>query len=112
MHPVDQPQVVQTDSHTSCSTLITEPVSGNIIIGGFRDGKVKLYDLRHNHILPVLTWQGDASPGGQVASGRAIAKAGVVYGESTQVTSAWFVAFPTQAEIRQLLTRCTSARMA
>jgi len=81
-------QTVKTESKVPVTTLITEPVSGNIIVAGFADGKVKLYDLRQARTSPLLTWTGDAGHP-DVTSKQSICKVGIVLGESTNVTSAW-----------------------
>ena len=70
-------------------TLITEPMSGNILLSGFADGKVKLYDTRHSRNKPLLSWQGDDSHGTKVSVGDSICKVGVVLGEGTTITCAW-----------------------
>ena len=87
-------QVLNTDSSAALTTLITEPVSGNIILGGFADGKVKLWDLRQSRKLPLMTWAADvpskeeiAKMGGRGAKG--VLKLGVVLGESKHITAAW-----------------------
>lgn len=87
-------QVFDTQSDVHCTTLITEPVSGNLFIAGFADGLVKLYDQRQTRSTPLLSWLGDeADPvlGSSVQSKQGIAKLGVVLGESRNITSAWCV---------------------
>ncbi|WVF71506.1 hypothetical protein IAT40_006312 [Kwoniella sp. CBS 6097] len=97
-------------SRASVTTLITEPVSGNLIFAGSSDGTLKLYDLRQARKTALLTWRGDvgnasqsqvghspstspSSLDGQASAsaknlGRAMKKVGVVLGESKNITSA------------------------
>ncbi|ORY31945.1 raptor N-terminal caspase like domain-domain-containing protein [Naematelia encephala] len=81
-------RIVDTNSTQALTTMITEPVSGNIIITGFADGLVKLYDMRQARRQPLLTWLGDRNLLPNVQEGQAIAKLGVVLGESTHITAA------------------------
>ncbi|WVQ99448.1 hypothetical protein IAU59_006583 [Kwoniella sp. CBS 9459] len=83
--------------HSSVTTLITEPVSGNLIFSGSSDGILKLYDLRQARKTALLSWRGDvandstsvsARASGDTSSGRAMRKVGVVLGESKNITSA------------------------
>ena len=76
------------------TSLITEPVSGNLILGGFADGTVKLWDLRQSRKSPLMSWAADhptAAEHGQLshADTHGVAKLGVVLGESRHVTTAW-----------------------
>ena len=78
------------------TSLITEPVSGNLILGGFADGDVKLWDLRQRRKSPLMSWAADM-PGADErqslyhAEDHGVAKLGVVLGESRHVTTAWYV---------------------
>lgn len=88
------PQVLSTNSSEALTTLITEPVSGNIILGGFVDGTVKLWDLRQSRKSPLMTWSADMPDNDEIAKmgGRGVKgvlKLGVVLGESKHITSAW-----------------------
>lgn len=73
------------------TTLITEPKSGNLLVAGLANGKVKLYDLRQSKATCVLQYQGD---GGNIGKGecpniKGIRKIGIFLGESRHITSAW-----------------------
>ena len=82
-------QVFETQSHAAMTTLITEPVSGNILLGGFADGIVKLFDLRQTKKTALLAWQADTSTNPSIKPGESLATVGVVLGESKHITSAW-----------------------
>lgn len=73
------------------TTLITEPVSGNLQLAGFADGQVKLYDLRQARKTPLISWLGGQNELSHVDNARPIVKIGVVLGESKHITSAWCV---------------------
>lgn len=79
------------------TTLITEPVSGNLVMSGLADGTVQLFDLRQCRRTSVLSWKADL-PGLPIehedmrlfnATKKGVAKVGVTLGESKHVTSAW-----------------------
>ncbi|OCF40386.1 hypothetical protein I317_05821 [Kwoniella heveanensis CBS 569] len=85
------------------TTLITEPVSGNLILSGLSDGTLQLYDLRQARKTALLSWRGDVivvahdgdgcyshHSGFDLPSGRssAMKKVGVILGESKNITSA------------------------
>lgn len=70
-------------------TLITEPKSGNLLVAGLANGKVKLFDLRQSKQTAVLQYQGDAGDGAQASGMRGIKKIGIFLGESRHITSAW-----------------------
>lgn len=87
-------QTLETDSNTAVASLITEPVSGSLILGGFADGMVKLWDLREDRKRPLMSWKADI-PGAEERQrlidpgSHGVAKLGVVLGESRHVTTAW-----------------------
>jgi regulator-associated protein of mTOR len=73
------------------TTLVTEPKSGNLMIAGLANGKVKLFDLRQSKGTCVLQYQGD---GGDTSMGecrdvKGVRKIGIFLGESRHITSAW-----------------------
>jgi regulator-associated protein of mTOR len=73
------------------TTLITEPKSGNLLLAGMANGRVKLYDLRSAKGTAVLQYQGDEgySGAGACAAARGVKKIGIFLGESRHITSAW-----------------------
>ncbi|ORX34568.1 hypothetical protein BD324DRAFT_583305 [Kockovaella imperatae] len=73
-------RVLETRSQVALSTLITEPVSGNLVLSGFQDGIIRLFDLRQSRRTSLIEWTAGEDP---------IVKIGVVLGESKHVTSAW-----------------------
>ncbi|EIW67838.1 hypothetical protein TREMEDRAFT_32602 [Tremella mesenterica DSM 1558] len=79
---------LRTNATVACKTLITEPVSGNILLGGFADGTVRLFDLRQQRKTPLLSYLGDTSEDKRVRSGKRIYKLGVKLGESKHITTA------------------------
>ncbi|WVQ80742.1 hypothetical protein IAT38_002847 [Cryptococcus sp. DSM 104549] len=88
-------QVLDTEASVPLTTIITEPVTGNIIISGFVDGMMKLFDLRQSQSTPLLSWRGDApasivKPNELVGLGsrRGISKVGVGLGDRKHVTEA------------------------
>lgn len=72
------------------TTLITEPKSGNLLIAGFANGIVKLFDLRRSTATAVLQYQGDKEVEGMVRGSavKGIKKVGIFLGESRHITSA------------------------
>lgn len=79
------------------TTLITEPVPGNLVLGGLADGMVQLFDLRQCQRTSVLSWKADL-PGLSIpheemklfdTTKHGIANMGVTLGESKHATSAW-----------------------
>ncbi|WWC70047.1 uncharacterized protein I206_103991 [Kwoniella pini CBS 10737] len=52
-------QVLETESNSPITTLITEPVSGNLIFSGLSNGKIKLFDLRQSNKKSILSWKGN-----------------------------------------------------
>lgn len=96
MISVADAEILDTDSDTRLTSLITEPVSGNIIIGGFADGMVKLWDTRTTRRQPLLAWD-SSSPNLEErnaldrADVESIVKLGVTLGESKHITSAWYI---------------------
>lgn len=89
--------MLETKANVPVTTLITEPVSGNLVIGGQADGMVQLFDLRQCRRTSVLSWKADL-PGLSIqqedmrlfnTKKDGVAKMGVILGESKHVTSAW-----------------------
>nr|XP_018262917.1 uncharacterized protein I303_04406 [Kwoniella dejecticola CBS 10117]OBR85075.1 hypothetical protein I303_04406 [Kwoniella dejecticola CBS 10117] len=101
-------QTLATDSNVPVTTLITEPVSGNLILAGLANGQIKLFDLRQSQMnaqsqskskkKALITWQGDLPTShaeidlrgltGQAKRRRGLIKIGVVLGESKNLSSA------------------------
>jgi regulator-associated protein of mTOR len=90
---------VNTASDVPVTTLVTEPVSGNIIFGGTADGMVKLYDLRQARKDAVLSWHGAHSAEPGIDTKRSIIRIGVVLGESRTITSARYGSAQCDADI-------------
>jgi hypothetical protein len=91
-------QMLSTECEAPLTSLITEPVSGNIIIGGFQDGLVKLWDIRAPSKLPCLFWSAHSPSQAEqsamlssATTSQSILKVGVVLGEAKHITSAWCV---------------------
>ncbi|OWZ61241.1 hypothetical protein AYX15_06537 [Cryptococcus neoformans] len=89
-------QMLETKANVPVTTLITEPVSGNLVMSGLADGTVQLFDLRQCRRTSVLSWKADL-PGLSIehedmrlfnATKKGVAKVGVTLGESKHVTSA------------------------
>ncbi|KAK4689091.1 regulatory associated protein of mTOR, partial [Tremellales sp. Uapishka_1] len=93
-------QTLETNSAVPLTTLVTEPVAGNIIFAGTADGIVKLYDMRQQRKGSMLSWQGDCST--TVPTGKSILKVGVVLGENSTVTSACANGMLNIHDLRQL----------
>ncbi|WVR07100.1 hypothetical protein IAU60_004139 [Kwoniella sp. DSM 27419] len=106
----------------SITTLITEPSSGNLILGGTSDGQVLLYDLRQPRRTAVLSWCGDrltvenqsATSGDPVArtpntTSKAMRKVGVLLGESRGVTTACANGWANITDLRQVCRPFSSA---
>lgn len=103
-------QVLETKANVPVTTLITEPVSGNLVIGGQADGMVQLFDLRQCRRTSVLSWKADL-PGLSIqqedmrlfnTKKDGVAKMGVILGESKHVTSACFNGLINVHDIRNL----------
>lgn len=73
------------------TTLITEPKSGNLLIAGLANGKVKIYDLRQSKGISAIQYQGDTGypASGSCQTSRGIRQLGIFTGESRHITSAW-----------------------
>lgn len=71
------------------TTLITEPKSGNLLIAGLANGKIKMFDIRQSRATCVLQYQADMSGIAHTHGIRGIKKLGVFLGESRHITSAW-----------------------
>lgn len=90
-------QALETKADVPVTTLITEPVSGNLVLGGLANGMAQLFDLRQCQRTSVLSWKADLSglsiPHEEMklfdTTKHGIAKMGVTLGESKHVTSAW-----------------------
>ncbi|KAE8537916.1 hypothetical protein D1P53_005977 [Cryptococcus gattii VGV] len=103
-------QALETKADVPVTTLITEPVSGNLVLGGLADGMVQLFDLRECQRTSVLSWKADL-PGLSIpheemklfdTTKHGIAKMGVTLGESKHVTSACFNGLINVHDIRNL----------
>nr|ODN88217.1 dRaptor [Cryptococcus depauperatus CBS 7841] len=101
-------QTLETGLETPATTLITEPVSGNLIFSGFADGTVKLYDLRRSQGSSVLSWMADG-PGAipwdelrELNKRKGIAKMGVILGDSKHVSTACYNGLIHVHDIRNL----------
>lgn len=85
-------QAWRTEEEVPCTSLITEPKQGNLFLGGFANGMVKLYDQRQAKDSAILQWRadipGEGVPKG-ILSGQPILNTGIVLGESRNFTSAW-----------------------
>ncbi|WWC94207.1 hypothetical protein V866_001047 [Kwoniella sp. B9012] len=88
-------RALNTESAAPITTLITEPVSGNLIFAGQADGQIKLFDLRQSRKTALISWGGDSSSDldhgrmtREAESRKAINKIGVVLGESKNISSA------------------------
>ncbi|KAK8864455.1 hypothetical protein IAR55_001704 [Kwoniella newhampshirensis] len=106
-------QTLETNSQSVVTTLITEPVSGNLIFAGLNDGQIKLYDLRQSRRTALLSWAGDGlahhnESGAPTGLGRGIMKVGVVLGESKNVTSACSNGIVNVFDLRHLNTPTSS----
>jgi hypothetical protein len=83
--------------------VIHEPVSGNIILTGYENGEVKLFDLRQNRSTSLLEWDGsEALPEVKIQS-RNIRKVGMALGQSSHISSAASV--PSYSTSNDLSTR-------
>ncbi|WVW83973.1 hypothetical protein I302_105996 [Kwoniella bestiolae CBS 10118] len=92
-------QSLETESTVPITTLITEPVSGNLIFAGLSNGQIKLYDLRQSRKKALISWRGDcfnassqsegaSDIGKSTSTDKAMLKIGVVLGESKNISSA------------------------
>jgi hypothetical protein len=68
--------------------VIHEPISGNIIITGYENGEVKLFDLRQNRATSLLEWDGSTTLPGVTMTSRNIRKIGMALGVSSHISSA------------------------
>jgi regulator-associated protein of mTOR len=84
-------QILLTEEEVPMTTIITEPVSGNLIVTGYANGRVKIYDIRQQRRTALMTWDDDVCQSKKVQAGQPVIKAGIVLGESSHVTSAWYV---------------------
>jgi hypothetical protein len=82
-------QVFDTQEDYAITSLITEPKSGNLLIGAFDNSVVKIFDLRQHNKTACLRLMGDAVSPADRAVGAGIKKLGVYLGESHNITSAW-----------------------
>jgi hypothetical protein len=81
-------QKMKTGSDYMITRVIHEPVSGNIILTGYENGEVKLFDLRQNRSTSLLEWDGsEALPEVKIQS-RNIRKVGMALGQSSHISSA------------------------
>ena len=81
----------ETGETHAVTTLITEGKSGNIILGGFDNGVIKLFDLRSHRKTAVVKIDGDQPGAHDVMGGTGVKKLGVFLGESRTITAAWLV---------------------
>ncbi|KIS01270.1 dRaptor [Cryptococcus deuterogattii 2001/935-1] len=103
-------QALETKADVPVTTLITEPASGNLVLGGLADGMAQLFDLRQCQRTSVLSWKADLSglsiPHEEMklfdTTKHGIAKMGVTLGESKHVTSACFNGLINVHDIRNL----------
>jgi regulator-associated protein of mTOR len=81
-------QKMKTQSDYMITRVIHEPVSGNIILTGYENGEVKLFDLRQNRSTSLLQWNGCEPLPGVTVSSRNIRKVGMALGQSSHISSA------------------------
>lgn len=85
--PADRQQL-HTQETCALTTLITEPRSGNLLVGGMANGKVKFFDLRQTRHTCVLEYDGGTIQANDSPMQRGIKKVGILLGESAHITSA------------------------
>lgn len=68
--------------------VIHEPISGNIILTGYENGEVKLFDLRQNRSTSLFEWDGSTTLPGVTMTSRNIRKVGMALGVSSHISSA------------------------
>lgn len=81
-------KTLKTNSDYMITRVIHEPISGNIILTGFENGEVKLYDLRQSRATSLLEWDGSVTLPGVTLPSRNIRKVGMALGVSSHVSSA------------------------
>lgn len=79
---------MKTESDYMITRVIHEPISGNIIITGYENGEVKLFDLRQNRSTSLLQWDGSTTLPGVTMQSRNIRKIGMALGVSSYISSA------------------------
>lgn len=79
---------MKTQSDYMITRVIHEPVSGNIILTGYENGEVKLFDLRQNRSTSLLQWNGCEPLPGVTVTSRNIRKVGMALGQSSHISSA------------------------
>jgi hypothetical protein len=82
---------MKTQSDYMITRVIHEPVSGNIILTGYENGEVKLFDLRQNRSTSLLQWDGSEGATRAHYTSKNIRKVGMALGQSSHISSAALV---------------------